>query len=152
MKIVLFKSKGIIGTLIRWQSRGQFSHAALLAETGEVFESREFIGVRKLPSLRDAIQKGDVVEVFDIPSMTYAQKMHVIRFCESHLGKKYDYVSVLRFVSRRKESRASRSKWFCSELVFDALKDAGVLLFAETHGWEVSPDLLRRSPLVKRAE
>jgi len=149
VKIALFKSRSLIGRLIRWQTRGEFSHAALVTESGAVYESREFIGVRKMPSLASATPKCDKAVLFtvDIDAETEAR---VARFCESHLGEPYDYLSVARFISRRKEAASSRSKWFCSELVFDALKYAGVELFRETSGWEVSPDLLKRSPLVTR--
>ncbi len=149
MKIALFNSNSFIGRCIKWQSRGKFSHAAIISNFGEIYESREFVGVRKMPTLHAALGGAhDRVELFNV-DLTPQQTVSVIRFCESHLGKPYDYLSVLRFITRHKEDRASRAKWFCSEFVFDAFKSAGVELFRDTHGWEVSPDLLRRSPLVK---
>jgi len=57
---------------------------------------------------------------------------------------------VARFVSRRQASRASRGKWFCSELAFAAARKGGVHLLKNVEPWEVSPGGLSRSPLLTK--
>jgi len=55
---------------------------------------------------------------------------------------------VFRFVTRwRKEQD---EKWFCSELVFQAFKEAGVDLLERIECSQVSPTVLSFSPLLNR--
>jgi uncharacterized protein YycO len=137
--ILLFRGRGILSTLIRWQSRGKYSHAAILLPNGRIVESWQGSGVRikKLKDWRD-------IDAFAVPGMTTAQWDDAIEFAIGQVGKGYDYLGVLRFVSRRPSPENER--WFCSELVFDALRHAGVDLFERIEGWAVSPGLLEISP------
>jgi hypothetical protein len=50
--VLLFRGKGVISTLIRWQTRGEYSHAALLMPDGMIVESWQGAGVR-VTSLSD---------------------------------------------------------------------------------------------------
>src|SRR5690606_21875536 len=70
-------------------------------------------------------------------------------FLEKQTGKSYDYRMVFRFITRLQETRKSRGKWFCSELVFAALQQCGIDLLSRTEPWEVSPGLLARSPYLQ---
>lgn len=155
MKVVLFKGKSFISRLIRWQTRSEYSHAAVLVEEttaghpvmGFVIESMEGVGVRaaQWKAAEDA-------DVFEVEGLSELEKTRVLKFLNEQVGKKYDWLMVLRFISRRQESRATSGKWFCSELVFAAFLKAGVELLARTEAWEVSPGLLARSPWLKRVE
>lgn len=146
MKIALFKGNGFISKLIRWQTRGMYSHAALILNDGTVVESREFVGVRHVPDIiRD---KGEEVDIFAIDT-TPAQDSTIAAFALEQVGKKYNYVGVFRFLTRQRWSASERDKWFCSELVYSAFKHAGLSLFRETEAWEVDPEFLSRSSALK---
>lgn len=112
---------------------------------GSVVESREGIGVRWLSSLQPA--KGESIDLYAV-DLTLDQANEFERFLFAQLGKRYDWSSVLRFLSRRQASRRSREVWFCSELVFAAFQHVGIDLLARTEPWEVSPGLLARSPVI----
>lgn len=143
MRIVLYKSPGFISKLIKWQTRSCYSHAALWLVSREVlWESQYGKGVIFTNSPTFSCE----VDVFSIVGDCDYSK--VIKFVEAQEGKKYDYTSVLRFISRRQESRKSRGKWFCSELVFAALEKGGLKLFSRCEPWEVSPGLLSMSPFL----
>lgn len=144
--IGLHRGNSVIGKLIRWQTRGDYSHASFLLPTGLFVEAREFIGVRALRHMPEV--KGEAVDLFTVEA-TEEQITAISDFALEQLGKPYDYTMVARFVSRRPESRASSGKWFCSELVFAALAQAGIHLLRNTEAWEVSPGLLARSPLLR---
>lgn len=147
MYVLLFRGKGLISTLIRWQTRGEYSHAALQIEhpDGGIYESWQGAGVRRLKNLKS----WENVDRYEVRSIT-SDQIHAVRyFMDQQRGKKYDYVGVLRFVTRRR--RGDNEKWFCSELVFEALKSAKIPLFVRTEGWEVSPDMLKRSPRLASA-
>lgn len=132
-----------MSTLIRWQSRGVYSHAAFLMRSGLIVESWQGAGVR----IKDLSDWQDI-DAFTIPGMTPAQWDDAIAFALDQLGKGYDYLGVLRFVSRQRGS-ADLDRWFCSELVFAALQSVGVSPFARIEPWAVAPSLLAISPLLE---
>lgn len=140
--ILLFRGRGIISTLIRWQSRGPYSHAAILLPDGQIVESWQGSGVRtkRLTDWTD-------IDAYLIPEMSRGQWKTAIRYALSQVGKKYDYLGVARFVTRR-PSR-DNDKWFCSELVYRALQEAGINLFERIEPWAVSPAMLAYSPLLE---
>lgn len=149
LQIALHRSSGIVSRLIRWQQRGEWSHASVVLRSGAVIESREFIGVRQLPRLTAA--KGEFIQVFNV-ECTDEQADAIEAFLLKQIGKRYDYPMVFGFVSRSgTEGQQSGGKWFCSELAFAAFRFAGINLLARIEPWEVSPPHLSYSPLLTPA-
>jgi len=146
MIICLHKGTGLVGSLIKWQTRGKYSHASLMLSCHELFESREFKGVR----IADIYEK-ERIDFFHVRANVYQQSL-VLSFLEGLTKAKYDYRQVFRFITRMREADGTQGKYFCSELVFDALHKAGIDLFINTEGWEVSPHLISRSPILKRVQ
>lgn len=158
MILCLHRSGGFVAKLIRWQTRGKYVHASVILhhETPTLLriESMQGSGVRMLPVPK---HEDSDVDYFRVEA-TKEQERKVLEFLTSQLGQDYDYKMVLRFVPtlldlfwtkrRVTESRSSKRKWFCSELVFAAYQHAGISLLRETEPFEVSPDLLSRSPLL----
>ena len=138
--ILLFRGRGIVSNLIRWQSRGQYSHAAILMPDGQIVESWQGAGVR-VKTLSD----WDDIDAFTIPGMPDAAWDDAIGFALDQVGKGYDYVGVARFITRQK-GYPDLKKWFCSELVFAALEWVGWAPFDRIEPWAVSPGLLLVSP------
>lgn len=143
--IALHRAPGFVGQMIRWQTRSPWSHASVMLRNGSIIEAREFIGVRQLPYLHP--REGEEIHLFAV-YVTPDQASAIEDFLHRQLGARYDYPSVLRFISRRRASPRSRNTWFCSELVFAAFASAGVRLLRATEPWEVSPGLLARSPFL----
>jgi uncharacterized protein YycO len=141
-EVLLFRGRGFISGAIRWQTRSVYSHAALLTPEGRIVEAWQGAGVRVTD-----IEDWEGIDRFVIPSMTPEQGRIAVNFALSQVGMEYDYWSVLRFVSRR--SLPGNVKWFCSELVFAALRHAGVKLLDRIEPGEVSPGMLALSPLLK---
>ncbi|HEX8310115.1 MAG TPA: YiiX/YebB-like N1pC/P60 family cysteine hydrolase [Chthoniobacteraceae bacterium] len=137
--VLLFKGRGIVSTLIRWQTRGEYSHAAILLPDGLIVESWQGHGVRV-----KALEDWRDVDRFEVPGMTPGQWAEAIGFALRQVGQGYDYWAIVRFMSRRHMPQNDR--WFCSELVFTALAHAGVKLFDRIESWAVSPGLLAISP------
>lgn len=157
MKVLIGLDRGM--RIIRWQTRGKYGHAKLLFvsadETPFVIEAcfgwPWESGAQKGVILRRAEPDGKerATAWFAIPSMTPDGTEAAWRFAAAQVGKPYDLTMVLRFLSRRQESRKSRGKWFCSELAFAAIAKGGVALFQGTEPWEVAPDWIRRSSLAQ---
>lgn len=145
--VCLHRAPGIIGTLIRWQQRGHWSHASLWFPGRGIIEAREFRGVQARPCHEP--RPGELIERYTVAGLSAQQEDMLFAFAQRQLGKRYDYTMVLRFVSRRQADRKQYGRWFCSELVYAALQHAGVDLFRATEPWEVSPGLLARSSLLK---
>jgi uncharacterized protein YycO len=144
VRIALYQSKGLLSRFIKWQTRSPFSHAALVFTDDLLVESMQGEGVRVRPWKRTP--DADLFRVLAMP----AQEERMREFALRQVGKPYDYTMVVRFVTREQETRKSKGKWFCSELVFAAFKYAGIDLLARTEPWEVSPGLLARSPLLMK--
>lgn len=140
-RILLFKGRGIVSTLIRWQTRSEYSHAAILLPDGTIIEAWQGAGVR-----RKIISDWTDVDSFMVTAMTPAQWASAIDFAAQQIGKGYDYKGVIRFLSR--QSLKLDSRWFCSELVFAALERAGVAVLSRVDASEVSPAMLSLSPLL----
>lgn len=79
---------------------------------------------------------------------TEEQKAEIESYLKAQVGKPYDLMGLFGFPLRRKNIQ-DPDKFFCSELVFTALKQAGIELLQDTDPSEVSPRLLLRSPLLK---
>jgi uncharacterized protein YycO len=139
--ILLFKGRGFISRAIRWQTRGQYSHAALLQPNGTIIEAWQGNGVR----IKAIVDWRDV-DVFYVDGMTEQQWEAALSFARKEVGCGYDYWGVIRFVSR--SVMPKNNKWFCSELVFASLFHAGVLLLHRVNSSEVSPSMLSYSPLL----
>ena len=143
LQVALFKhNTGFIRRLIRWQTDSPYSHAALLFNDTWLFEA-DFWGVAesRITDFRN-------IDIFDVEGITEEQKAVVYDFAKSQEGKKYDFWGVLRFISRDK--LPENDKWFCSELVFAAMKAAEIELLERVEAWQVSPGMLARSPILSK--
>lgn len=138
--ILLFRGRGLISWAIRFQTRGQYSHAAIRLRDGRIVEAWQGAGVR-VKTLTD----WDGVEAFGVQGMTGDMWDDAIDFALSQVGKGYDYRNVWRFVSRR--PAAINNKWFCSELVCESLRQVSCgIVRCPTP--EIFPSMIGWSPLV----
>jgi len=147
LRIGLHRSSGFVSTLIKWQTRGSYSHASLVLPDDTVLESMQGKGVVKNRTVQSC---GEQVDLFTIPALASVHQK-ALDFALQQLGKGYDYTMVARFVTRRPADRKESGKWFCSELVFASFAQAGLLLLRDTEAWEVSPELLSKSPYLIEA-
>jgi hypothetical protein len=124
MRVAFFKGrhpgyKGLFGVLVKWWTRGDFSHVELVVEdrgTSGVCWSSTFLdhGVRR--AVVD-FTPGDWIFV-DIPT-TAEQDAAALAWFEQHAGEPYDVRGLFGFVLRR--IPGEKGKWFCSESVAAAL-------------------------------
>lgn len=143
-RLLLFHGRGVISALIRWQTRGEYSHSAILLPDGEtILEAWQGEGVRK-----KKITSWEGVDRFRINAKVDWDV--AIAFAEKQIGKGYDYLQVLRFVSRRKGSYTSNynSNWFCSEYCFETVLMGGCALLRTDESYRISPAHLALSPLI----
>lgn len=141
----------LLSHLICWQTRSRYSHAAI-GDGDSVWEAVAG-GVRKVAAQDFAAEyRGRGWHTF-LAVADMVAKRRCQEFLGRQVGKPYDYVMVLRFLTHLQETRKSRGRWFCSELVFAALQKfygpyRRPTLAAEP--WEVAPVHLSWSPMLER--
>ena len=124
MKILAYQGESFISKAIRFQTRSKYSHIAVMLDDGSVIEAWHKGGVQKSSDFSTLHDPGTKVDVFRIDGEY--DKYQVERFLRDQIGKKYDFLSVARFLSRRKTLH--NDKYFCSELAEYAFAFAGLLL------------------------
>lgn len=176
MFFVLSKSGSIVSRGIRWFTRGEFSHASFLFErtsivrdaidafchtypeqagpyVPELFSKEPLIIEAVWPRVRavrfsQAFTDPASYRVFCVGT-SVEQDVKLIAWCLQQLGKPYDLVGDIHFFTRQGYAVQPEHKWFCSEMLFEGLERIAILLFLLTEGWEVWPDLCKRSPIVR---
>lgn len=133
IKIVFSTSKNRFSAILRWAQRCPYSHCeAIIDSVDEIIGARS-AGVsrfsKKLPSrtLRHEIKT---------INCSNEQKRKFEEFMLSQVGKKYDWKAYLGFLYPKGHFE-NPEKWFCSELIFEALNYAGIKMFNEDLGSEV---------------
>lgn len=145
-----YRGRGLLCWFIRWQTRSPYSHVAL--QFGDTFfESYPWKKPGKSRGLiqqdmTDADRAADAFRIV-VPERIY---LNLLWWAQSHVGDKYDWLAVLRFVLCRRCQLNNR--WICSEWIFYDFLLHGIELLAETEAWEVSPGMLIRSPLLERVK
>ncbi|WP_456459700.1 YiiX/YebB-like N1pC/P60 family cysteine hydrolase [Desulfurobacterium sp.] len=152
-KAYVLASKGISLTsrLIRWwQWSFPYTHIAYCLSLSDLNDpivvEAWWNGVRQ-GKFSDVHTPGTEFAVYSI-QVTEEQKEKIEEFLQRQLGKPYDWLGILGFPLRNWKLE-SKDRWFCSELVFTAFKQAGVELLKNTHPSEVSPRLFLKSPLLQ---
>lgn len=145
-RIALFRGTGIISALIKIQTRSEYSHAALVipGTINTVIEAKEFAGVQTRELTEHDMRSVDFYAVPEMTDQEYDLAMHA---AHAEIGKRYDYWSVVRFLTKTPASENNR--WFCSEFVHKMLADAGHRLLHRIPSAEVAPSWLSYSPKTK---
>lgn len=155
--IAFYRGKSLISRIIRFINWSNYSHVAYLAPDGTCYEAwrgsvQKWSGVEANASLFTAHTPGTVIDLYDLVTpLTESQTAKIVAWMESQKGKKYDYWSIVHFITRRPEWTSSQDKWFCSELVAAAFQKVGRPLL-NTDAWKIYPGMLAYSTeLVKIA-
>ena len=146
-RVAFYHGSSAASWLIRCFNWGPYSHAAWVTGEGKIYEAWirgvqcSFEGAEHKP--------GTKVDLYRITGITSVQSACAERFLIEQIGKPYDWVGVMHFVTRRSERLSGLGRWFCSKLVFAAAMVAKILLLNRVPAWKVSPTLLSYSPLLE---
>jgi uncharacterized protein YycO len=121
MKLLAYRGKGIVSRMIQLQTRSPYSHIALQLDDESVIEAWHVGGVRHNADWTTIHGKGTAVDVFRFneEALCNFDEKKMLYWLQKQLGKKYDFLSVFRFLSKRKALKNDR--WFCSELIEEAI-------------------------------
>lgn len=119
----------------------------------QLYESWAKGGVLHNASLSMRHTSGTTVDIFSFARpLTNAQEKAMREEAVKHLGKNYDFKSVLRFLTRRDAPPDDNASLFCSEYAMIICLAGQLELLARTPPWIVPPDWIPRSPLLKFSE
>ncbi|MDX2168267.1 MAG: YiiX/YebB-like N1pC/P60 family cysteine hydrolase [Deltaproteobacteria bacterium] len=149
--ILCFRGRGLVSGAIRWLTRSPYSHVGLVY----VFKQRVFcleatgIGVHLILMSELVKRYHGGIDYYALRDVPPESRDAAIDFGFGQLGKLYDHAGILRFfwfllVGARRRSR-ERSFWYCSEIVAECYRAAGVTLVPGRVGY-VSPADLAASP------
>jgi len=144
VQILAYKGLSWVSKAIRWQTRSDYSHIAIELDDGSVIEAWHVGGVAHNQSFRTVHTKGTPVDAFAI--LEKIDENEALAFLLDQVGKKYDFGSIARFMTRRDEPHDE--KWFCSELAMAGVSKGGVDLLKRIPASHVSPGHMVTSPLL----
>ncbi|MCY9056039.1 hypothetical protein MOE90_20555 [Bacillus spizizenii] len=127
--IIFVQGKGVVSRIIRVFDKGKFSHVAIAMSESQVIEADVDTKVAVRPLSMD---KYRMVEIVDL-ELTLKQREEVVKSALKMVGTKYDYIQLLWYALRkifgfRGRNRLNNPKYvICSEMVFRALNEAGIL-------------------------
>lgn len=133
VKLAFYKGNGkTLDRLIRWWTKGQYSHCELVFSDGMFFSADAWSNKVRYEKVYANPDNWDFVDVV----MTRREELAVRAWCDSQNGKKYDYVGIL-FAQILPLSIDMPSTWFCSEICVAALQRVGKLI--GLRGQDISP-------------
>lgn len=154
--ILCFRGRGLISWLIRQLTRSRYSHVGLVYR----FKQRVFcleatgIGVHLILMSELVKRYHGGIDYYAVHEAPEIARDAAIDFGFGQLGKLYDHWGLVRFFwfligGARRRSR-ERSFWYCSEIVAECYRAAGVTLVPGRTGY-ISPADIAASPRVRFA-
>lgn len=121
LQVAAYIGRSFVSRCIQTFTRAGFhgpSHVAIRDSfTGLVYEAWETAGCRILPHLGQGHCAGTTVHLYNW-ILSDEDVNRVLTFCNAQIGKKYDLLGILGFIT--KAPRDDLSKWFCSEMTVAA--------------------------------
>lgn len=158
IELLFYHGKSLISKAIMFQTRSNVSHVGV--RRGDAFIEAWHAPLPHGGVYLDTGENacfnrhsvGTVVDVFRVDESWLSggckQEDQIWSCMERQVGSSYDFVSVLRFLSRRDESLRSADRWFCSELIAFGFQEGGLPLLDRISAAYVSPGQLYTSPLL----
>ena len=141
-----YQGTSFFSKLIKWRTWSNISHTgAFLGD--DVIEAWGGGVVRQ--HWTSGHEPGTKITLYRVPCLDKQWEIFY-SFLLHQVGKKYDKMGILGFMTRAKSQHPD--KWFCSELVFAAAKEAGIDLLARIEPYQVSPGQLDTSPILEFVE
>src|SRR4030042_32488 len=123
-------SNSIFSQVVRQRTWGKFSHVQIIVQVVEAAGKRiiDVISADAGGVMLRAVREHELenYEILTCPEIFPQERNNVVKFCFQQIGKPYDFVGLGSFLLYKEMQ--NDSKWFCSELVYVAYKQAGIRL------------------------
>ena len=169
-----YEGTSLLSRLIKWETRSSISHVSVVQVPDAVWDARretiawgplhaaldtcpvweawgELLkpsrsGVFKRTGIHEGHKPGTRIRLMRLADGHAGQldELAVVTFLDRLVGRKYDWLGLVRFALRIDRNKATR--WFCSELAHAALERGGVRLLDRVVSYWVSPGDIYRSP------
>jgi len=136
-----YKGRGLIGRAINWFTYGKISHVSLVFE----LSSGQWIEIESMQpkGVRERSWQGEG-SLFEVPCC-YSQKKTIYATARNLIKSKYDFVSILGFITRK--SMNSSNRFHCGEFALHCLAKGGVELQRMPHH-KAHPTIICASPIL----
>ena len=147
--------------LIQWNTKSRYSHVAVVVGEDMHFGIESNTGSQSGVRAIDLRKIGaESIDVFRVKEGHTFKPEQVISYLVASLGSHYDYPGViwlgilklLRFKQKANEFQSEKD-YFCSELVYEAFKSAGLDIVPQIGEAEItSPGDISRSPVLQKID
>lgn len=134
IRVIFTKSPTFWSRVIRLFTMSRYSHAAIVLPENDVIDTDHPQGVT-MRKLDDLLTESSAYEIIKVP---VKNPKAAYDFLRSQIGKPYDYGGVFSFIVKR--NWQDPDKWFCSELVTQALIQAKADGLEFTEARKVTPE------------
>lgn len=149
VRLAFYKGTSFTSKLIKWFTRGEYSHVGILFQDGTVIEAWEPNGVRLSKSLGEVHEPGTVVDIYGLADeVNFDCQREAYYWVQGELGKPYDWAGIFQFLTKGDRSRQECNhpeKWFCSEISM-AFMDRASYALLNCDAFKVPPFQLSTSP------
>ena len=143
MIFAFYRGTSLVSKLIRFFTRGPYSHVAIQTDDGRIFEAwHSPAKVRVIYDFGEGHEPGTRVDLFEL-TMSFPEK--AVAHLEHSVGRRYDFKGVLGFLTKRTSD--DRRACFCSELATEVSIIGGRPALDRVKPFKVSPTMLSMSPL-----
>ena len=149
IKVAQYKGKSLASRLIKFGTRGKYSHTAIILEDNIIVEAWEGCNeVRLIHNVSEGHSHGTPVDIYEV-DIDPTKEEEFSKFITSQIGKKYDKLGLVAFYFNR-EKLNRENKVFCSELLAEGCHSIGCFFWGDdTKPWQLSPTGVIRSERFK---
>ena len=147
-----YYGKSFFSKLIKWRTWSEISHTAafLPALVDDIYVCSDIAieawgkGITK-GYYKDTHTPGTKIDIYSIYTTTVGSEKFY-SWLYSKIGGKYDWKAIIGFVTR--SHLESSSRWFCSELIYQAMVEAKIYPLQNIEPHQVAPGILNISPIL----
>jgi uncharacterized protein YycO len=145
---IFYKKSGLIADMIKWFTKGRYSHVTLLLDRLHTLE----LSWKTPTSIKHFNYPKDSYDVYVLSfPLSQEQKERIIEFIIHNISVRYDWLFILtrglNLVFGTKILN-SPNRYNCDELIVKAFEYAGIKLVPNIK--KLTPDELAKSPYLKR--
>jgi len=145
IKAAQYKGKSLVSKIIKFVSRGQYSHTAIILPDGRIVEAWEGSNkVRVIKNLSDGHTAGTPVDIYAM-HLSLDAEIRFVEFINKQIGMPYNKRGLIAFYFN-KFNINKKGSWFCSQLFAAGCYAAGCYFWGErTETWQISPSMVIRN-------
>lgn len=140
--ILLYKGTSIISKIIRFITKSEYSHSAIVIDECHVAECNIWYSFR----IRHISYVSDSYDLYRCKEEYNKDK--IMEFIHNNIGSKYDYREILRCLGFK--IKDDKNKLICSESVYDCFKYAGCDLLPYNEDGITTPSDISKSKLLEK--